>query len=69
MKTIKLLITILLFSPLFIACEADSVENEDVSLEIIETFGDEDDDPDVPRVETNGSEDDDQDVAREGSGN
>ena len=46
MKTIKLLIAIFLFSPLFIACEADSVENEDVSLENVDMdiFG-EDDDP------------------------
>ena len=44
MKTIKLLITILLFSPLFIACEAESVENEDVSLENVDVFGKEDED-------------------------
>ena len=42
MKTIKLLIAILLFSPLFIACEADSVENEDVSLENVDVYGEED---------------------------
>ena len=49
MKTIKLLITILLFSPLFIACEADSVENEDVSLEIIDVFGEEDEEETTTR--------------------
>ena len=47
MKTIKLLIAILLFSPLFIACEADSVDNEDVSLENVDTFGTEEEEEEV----------------------
>ena len=47
MKTIKLLIAILLFSPLFIACEADSVENEDVSLENVDILGSEDEEEEL----------------------
>ena len=65
MKTIKLLITILLFSPLFIACEADSVENEDVSLEIIDVFGNEDEEDDTTRGEAYGAEDEEDETIRD----
>ena len=54
MKTIKLLIAIFLFSPLFIACEADSVENEDVSLENVDVFSTEDDNTVPPRGNSTG---------------
>ncbi|RZS93509.1 hypothetical protein [Aquimarina brevivitae] len=62
MKTIKLLAAILFFSPLFIACEADSVENEDVSLEIIDVFGNEDESDDTTREY--GTEDESDDTVR-----
>ena len=41
MKTIKTLFAILFLSTMFIACEAESV-NEEAGIEINDTFGEED---------------------------
>lgn len=79
MKTIKLLFAILFLSTMFIACEADAV-NEEIGIELNDKFVSEDGEEDVnPSASEDGdedvnpttkrSEDGDEDVQPGGSSN
>ncbi len=50
MKTIKTLFAIVILSTFFIACEADTV-NEEVGIEDIDTLGLEDDEEEIHQTE------------------
>ncbi|WP_160114342.1 hypothetical protein [Aquimarina sp. AU119] len=53
MKTIKTLLVILFLGTLFVACEADSV-NDEIGIDGIETFGSEEAHDAIPPTEGEG---------------
>lgn len=56
MKTIKLLFAILFLSTMFIACEADAV-NDEIGIEINDTIGEEDENDGTVPNDTKANED------------